>query len=163
MIAFLKDGRTIIGMGLAFVALTLGFGVWIQQYDLQILDEMSDVEQIRSLLASMTPEQKSAHWWMTLALDYFYPIAYGGFFAGLALRYLGGAGLWLALPAAICAPADMIENTIQLFLLSGDESLIGVKPIITPIKLVTFLAAAMIALVALGVGVYQRLIKRNED
>lgn len=159
MTEFLKEGRTISVMGLVFLALTLGFGVWIQNYDLQILDEISDVDHIRSLLAAMTPEQKSAHWWMTLLLDYVYPIAYAGFFAGLTLRFLGEAGIWLIIPAAICAPADMIENTVQLMLLSGDESLIGVKRIITPIKLVTFLAAAMLALIALIAAVYQRVTK----
>lgn len=157
MRAFLSDGRTIIWTGLAFLGLTIAFGMWIQRYDLHIIDEISNVEQIRKVVAAMTPEQMSAHWWMTLTLDYFYPLAYGAFFAGVALRYFGKAGIWLALPALICVPADVIENTVQLFILSGDDSLIGVKAVMTPIKLVTFIIAALIALVGLGIGAYRRI------
>ncbi len=154
---FLTDGRTIVWMGLGFLGLTIAFGIWIQRYDLHIIDEISDPDQIRAVVAAMTPEQRSAHWWMTLVLDYFYPLAYGGFFGGLALRYFGAAGIWAAIPAMIVVPADVIENTIQLFILSGDQSLLWVKAYVTPIKLVTFIIAALIALVALGLAVYRRL------
>lgn len=154
---FLTDGRTIVWMGLGFLGLTIAFGIWIQRYDLHIIDEISDPDQIRAVVAAMTPEQRSAHWWMTLVLDYFYPLAYGGFFGGLALRYFGAVGIWAAIPAMIVVPADVIENTIQLFILSGDQSLLWVKAYVTPIKLVTFIIAALIALVALGLAVYRRL------
>lgn len=163
MKALLTDGRTIVWSGLAFLALTIGFGVWIQQYDLQIIDEISDPDQIRTVVAAMTPEQMSAHWWMTLVLDYFYPLAYGAFFAGLALRYFGAAGVWVAIPSMIVVPADIIENTIQLFILSGDFSLIGVKAIATPIKLVSFIVAALIALGALLFALYRRLTSRSNE
>jgi len=154
---FLTDGRTIVWMGLGFLGLTIAFGIWIQRYDLHIIDEISDPDQIRAVVAAMTPEQRSAHWWMTLVLDYFYPLAYGGFFGGLALRYFGAAGIWAVIPAMIVVPADVIENTIQLFILSGDQSLLWVKAYVTPIKLVTFIIAALIALGALGLAVYRRL------
>lgn len=153
-----SDGQTIIWSGLMFVGLTIAFGVWIQAYNLPtILDEISDPDQIRDVVAAMTPEQRSAHWWMTLLLDYAYPLAYGAFFAGIALRYFGAAGIWLALPALITIPADMIENTIQLFILSGDERLIALKTVVTPIKLVAFITAALIALCGLGYAAYLRL------
>lgn len=160
---FLSDGRTIVWMGLAFVGLTIAFGIWIQRYDLQIIDELSDPDQIRAVVAAMTEDQRSAHWWMTLVLDYFYPLAYGGFFAGLALRNFGAAGVWLAIPAMIVVPADIIENTIQLFILSGDQSLIWVKPIVTPIKLVTFIVAGLIALAGLGLAVYRRVTGHSDS
>lgn len=162
MKAFLTNGKTIIVLGLAFLALTLGFGAWIQAYDLHIIDEISDPDQIRAVVAAMTPEQRSAHWWMTLVLDYFYPLAYGGFFAGMALRFFGKAGPFLALPAFICIPADVVENTVQLFILSGDESLIWLKAIMTPLKLATFIPAALIALIGLGIALYRRFIRKDE-
>ncbi|MEL6691588.1 MAG: hypothetical protein AAFQ12_00945 [Pseudomonadota bacterium] len=161
MKAFLTNGKTIVFLGLAFLALTLGFGAWIQAYDLHIIDEISDPDQIRAVVGAMTPEQRSAHWWMTLVLDYFYPLAYGGFFAGMALRFFGKAGPLLALPAFICIPADVIENTVQLFILSGDESLIWLKAIMTPLKLATFIPAALIALVGLGIALYRRFLRKD--
>lgn len=154
----LSDGQTIIWSGVVFAGLTIAFGIWIQVYNLPtILDEISDPDQIRDVVAAMSPEQRSAHWWMTLLLDYPYPLAYGAFFAGIALRYFGPAGIWLAIPAFITIPADMIENTIQLFILSGDESLIALKTVVTPIKLVSFITAALIALLGLGFAAYRRL------
>lgn len=160
---FLTDGRTITWAGLSFLALTIAFGIWIQRYDLQIIDEIDDPDQIRAVVAAMSAEQLSAHWWMTLVLDYFYPLAYGAFFAGLALRYFGAAGIWLAIPSMIVVPADIIENTIQLMILSGDQSLIWVKAYVTPIKLITFLIAALIALIGLGVAAYRRLTGTPEE
>ncbi len=163
MRAFLADGRTIVWSGLAFAALTIGFGIWIQQYDLHIIDEISDPDQIRAVVAAMTPEQMAAHWRMTLSLDFFYPLAYGAFFAGLALRYFGAAGLWVAVPSMIVVPADLVENTVQLFILSGDQSLIGVKAIATPIKLVSFIVAGIIAIAAMATAAYRRLTRFSED
>ena len=163
MRAFLADGKTIIWSGVAFAALTIAFGIWIQQHDLHIIDEISDPDQIRAVVAAMTPEQRAAHWWMTLCLDYFYPLAYGAFFAGLALRYFGSAGIWLMVPCMIVVPADIIENTVQLFILSGDPSLIGVKVFATPLKLVNFIVAAIIALFALIYAVYLRIGGNTDD
>ena len=163
MQSILTDGKTIVWSGLAFVALTIGFGIWIQQNDLHIIDEISDPDQIRAVVGAMTPEQMSAHWWMTLVLDYFYPLAYGTFFAGLALRYFGASGIWIAVPSIIVVPADIVENTIQLFILSGDFSLIWVKAIATPIKLVSFIVAALIALGALAFAAYQRLTGHDQE
>ena len=159
---FLTNGKTIIFLGLAFLALTLGFGVWIQAYDLHIIDEISDPDQIRAVVAAMTPEQRSEHWWMTLVLDYFYRLADGGFFAGMALRFFGKAGPLLALPSLICIPADIIENTVQLFILSGDESLIWLKAIMTPLKLATFIPAALIALIGIGIALYRRFFRKGD-
>ena len=159
---FLTNGKTIVFLGLAFLALTLGFGAWIQAYDLNIIDEISDPDQIRAVVAAMTPEQRSAHWWMTLVLDYFYPLAYGGFFAGMALRFFGKAGPLLALPSFICIPADIIENTVQLFILAGDESLIWLKAIMTPLKLATFIPAALIALAGIGIALYRRFFRKGD-
>ena len=162
MLEFLKNGRTITLCGLAFLGLTIAFAVWIEIYDLSILDEISDPEEIRARLAAMSPSQMTSHWWMTLLLDYAYPLAYGGFFAGLALRFFGKAGLLLAVPAFIAIPADMIENTLQLFILTGQSGLIEVKSVVTPIKLVSFLIAALIALIALIIAAVRRFGKTRE-
>ncbi|MEL7043224.1 MAG: hypothetical protein AAGL90_17020 [Pseudomonadota bacterium] len=152
----LSDGRTIIATGLAFLVIGFAFGLWIGQFDLEILDTISDPDQVRSVVAAMTPAQKSAHFWMTIVLDYPYPLAYGAFFGGIALRFYGRAGKWLAIPALIAVSADVIENTIQLLILSGDDVLIWLKVIMTQIKFAAFLPAALIALTGLGLGAYRR-------
>ena len=113
MKAFLTNGRVITVLGLSFVGLTIGFSIWIARFDLQILDRFGDPDQVRTVLAAMTDDQKSAHWWMTLLLDYLYPVAYGGFFAGVIWRFFGKFGGWLALLALAAGVADAIENTID--------------------------------------------------
>lgn len=156
LLKFLTRTSVLWGLGLSFLALTVAFGLWIKVYDLHIIDEIADPDQIRAVVAAMSETQRKAHWWMTLVLDYAYPLAYGGFFAGLAVRFLGRWGVWLALPALICIPADIIENTAQLFILSGEEAWLAVKAIATPIKLLSFVLSGLIALLALGVAAKRR-------
>ena len=76
--------------------------------------------------------------------------------------FLAKPGRFWRLPAFICIPADVIENTVQLFILSGDESLIWLKAIMTPLKLATFIPAAIIALVGLGIALYRRFIRKSD-
>ena len=156
MLSFLKNGRVIFAAFVIFMLIGAGFGIWSGRYDLIMLDQISDAENVRSALAAMTPEQKSAHWWMTLVLDYAYPLAYGAFFVGITLRFFGGAGAWLSIPAIAAALADVVGNTIQLMLLSGNESLLWLKVIMTQVKFGAFLLAALIALIGLGLGLFRR-------
>ena len=146
--------------GLCFVALTIAFAVWIRAYDLTILDRLAKSDDVRAVLASMSERQRSAHWWMTLSLDFVYPLAYGGFFAGLALRAFGRVGPALAVPAFICIVADIAENLIQLHLLQGGEAFLGTKAILTPIKFTSFYLAATLALVGLVTLALRRFAHR---
>lgn len=143
--------------GLLFLALTIAFGIVIDIYNLHIIDEIADPDKVRAVIASMTPEQRSAHFYMTLILDMPYPLAYGVFFAGLALRFFGKAGVWLALPAFICIPADLVENTVQMVVLAGHENWLWLKVFMTPLKLATFIPASLIAIAALAIALKRRL------
>ena len=71
---------------------------------------------------------------MTLVIDMIFPLAYGCLLAGLTLRFLGKPGKWLAIPAVIAMFTDLFENVIQLVALRGNETLLLVKAVITPIK-----------------------------
>lgn len=163
MRSLLKRTPTIIGALVAFIAIGAGFGIWSSQYDLQLLDEISDADQVRTLLAAMTQEQKSAHWWMTLMLDYAYPAAYGALFVGITLRFFERVGVWLSIPAIAAALADAVENTIQLMLLSGNESLLWLKVIMTQVKFGAFLVAALIALIGLVLGLFRRFSNNKKS
>lgn len=153
----LSRTSTIWISGLLFLGLTIAFGIVIRIYDLHIIDEIADPDAVRAVIASMTPEQRSAHFYMTLILDMPYPLAYGAFYAGLALRFFGKAGAWLALPAFVCIPADLVENTVQLVVLAGHEKWLWLKAFMTPLKLVTFIAASLVAIAALLVALKRRV------
>ncbi len=143
--------------GFLFLALTVAFAAVIRLYDLHIIDEIADPSAVMAVVSSMTPGHRTAHFYMTLILDMPYPLAYGAFFAGLALRFFGRAGVWFALPAFVCIPADLIENTVQLLVLAGHENWLWLKALMTPLKLATFIAASLIGIAALTIALKRRL------
>ncbi len=149
MIDLLKRPRTIILSLVATMALAAAFQAWIPSVGGEILDRLSTLDETSALLASMTADQKDSHFWMTLVLDYAFPVAYSAFFAGLALQFGGRLGLMLALPAALVLPLDIIENTIQLFALKGSDGLLYLKAFLTPAKFQLFYLATIIALISL--------------
>lgn len=102
-----------------------------------------------TLLNSMTDAQKSSHFKMTLMLDILFPLSFGAFFAGLALRFPKRLGLILAVPACLVVGFDLVENTIQLISLKGNFGLMGVKSFVTPTKFFLFNVAFLIAVASL--------------
>jgi hypothetical protein len=149
----IKKTSVLWGLFLATVVISIGFILWIPDVGGAILDRLTTVDEVHSLLTEMSDAQKESHFMMTLMLDMIFPIAYGGLFAGLALRFGGNAGIWLAIPALAVIPVDLFENTIQLFALTGSEGLLSVKAILTPVKVILFNLAGLIALGALALGV----------
>lgn len=133
-----------------FVALSLAMLAWITYYKLHIIDEIWEPSKVQAVLDAQTAEQHRAHFRMTLFFDLLYPFVYGPLFAGLTLKYL--KRWWLAIPAFLCIPADTIENFAQLFILSGTNEAMTVKAVATPIKLVCFMIALVLALIALGIA-----------
>jgi len=121
-----------------------------------IIDEMYVAEDIRMHIKEMTETQRTVHAWMTGTLDVAYPFVYGAFFAGVALRFFGRFGMYLALPSLLCIPADLTEGLAQVMLLTGQEEWMAVKTTATPIKLVLYISGLLITMVGLGVGLKAR-------
>ena len=131
------------------VALTAAFGLVMYFGQFGIIDEMYIAEDIRAHIDAMTPRQRMMHAWMTGTLDIAYPLAYGAFFMGMAMKYFERFGRWLALPSFLVIPADLIEGFAQIMLLTGHESFMGLKLIATPAKLTLFLLGLCITIFAL--------------
>lgn len=129
-----------------FVAETLGFGIIMRIWDFGIIDEMSDPEKIRNHISEMSELQRAVHAWMTATLDVAYPLTYGALFAGLSLRALSPL---YAVPAIAVIPVDLIEGLVQVLALLGAYDALWLKAYVTPAKLILFVAAMVIALVAL--------------
>ncbi len=167
------DSRSMINSGLTktstltlllltFMALILGFSIFTEATGGIILDTIGPVSDAQALLASMSEAQKLAHFRLTLWLDMLFPLAYGGLFAGLTLRYFQTYGKWLVLPALLVIPVDITENVIQLLALSGSESLLGVKALLTPTKFILFQLSAGLALISVLVAAARRLWGRQK-
>lgn len=146
----------------ATLACVYGFNLWGPSAGGVLLDTLATEVDVQAQLDVMSLEEKNSHFWMTLILDMIFPIVYGGFFAGVALRFFEGKAKWLAVPAFTVALIDVAENTVQLFLLNDVGGLIALKPILTPAKFTLFNVAALIAVVALVFGLYRRFRPKSE-
>lgn len=140
----------------AYAVLTLSFGIVMQVWDFVIIDEMFDQAQIRAHIEAMTLEQRSVHALLTSTVDVAYPFAYATFQAGMAYRYLGRWGRWIALLSIVCVPVDLLEGFAQVMLLQGNEPYMALKLIATPVKLALFIPGFLGALIAVGFAVRQR-------
>lgn len=133
----------IIGAGFSFAPRLVGG---------ELLDMQMNAADAAARLAEMNGGQKSNHIWLTLILDSLYPLAYGGFFAGIAARFSGSWRKFTALPALATIIVDFTENFVQVLALSGSTNLLGIKDIITPVKFGGFILAALIALLLLVIA-----------
>lgn len=156
MASKLTSGKTLWSLFAVFAALSLAMLAWIIHFDLHIIDEIWNPEQVETTLAAQSSAQHRAHFWMTLILDIPYPFVYGPLFAGLVLKYFKGGAKWLSVPAFLTIPTDTIENVSQLYILGGNMAPLGIKAIVTPIKLTSFILAVILALLALFIAFRQR-------
>lgn len=161
MIAVLKRTPVIWALFVAQLLIGLGFGLFSDAVGGTLLDTITQGDQARSLVASLTEAQRSAHFWVTVLLDTAYPLAYGGFFAAMALRFYGKSGRLAALPALATIIVDLTENTVQALALSGAADVLDAKDWLTPLKFGLFFVAAAIALVVLIIAVVNLFRKRQ--
>ena len=112
-----------------------------------LLDMQTTGAAARDLMARYTPYQRDVHAHATLLYDGLYPLAYGAFFAGLAIRLGGRSARWVAWTMLAGMIADFAENSIQLLALGGRADLLGAKTVITPLKFALTGTAVLAALV----------------
>lgn len=147
---------------LAMVLVGMAFGPVQAALDGPLLDMIGSGEAARARLAEMGAPERRIHFWTTVALDTLYPLAYGGFLAGLAGRFapLRWRGL-VMLPAALTILVDLMENTVQALALAGVADLLALKTILTPVKFGLFGVAALLALALAGAALVRRLTGRG--
>ena len=140
---------------MTYLCLTAAFGVVMWVWDFQIIDEMFNAEQILTHVAALTAEQKQVHIITTATLDVAYPFAYGFFQAGMAWRYLGRWGNWIAPLSLLCMPVDLAEGFAQVMILSDHSQFVALKTVATPVKLALYLPGLVGAVVALWIAARQ--------
>lgn len=99
-----------------------------------MLDLQLTGDAARALLMRLTPSQREVHGFATAIYDSLYPLAYGAFFIGLALRVGGRMAGWVVPVMLAGMAADYVENAIQLMALWSGPDLLGTKSVITPLK-----------------------------
>lgn len=125
------------------------------------LDLVSEPGEVRALFASLTPDQKTAHFWVTVIIDTAFPLSFGLLFAGMALRFFGKWGKLASLPAFAVLIFDLTENTVQALALAGVADALDTKAWITPLKFGLFWLAATIALIAALIGIFRLVTRRK--
>ena len=125
------------------------------------LDLVSEPGEVRALFASLTPEQKTAHFWVTVIIDTVFPLSFGLLFAGMALRFFGKWGKLASVPAFAVLIFDLTENTVQALALSGVADALDTKAWLTPVTFGLFWLAAGIAIVAALIGVFRLVTRRK--
>ena len=161
MTAFLKRIPVLWGLFVAAFLITTAFVLLAPGVGGQYLDSLWSGEQAQALLAGMSPAQRSTHFWITVLLDTAYPLAYGGFMAGMALRFFGRFGTLAALPAFATIIVDLTENTVQALALSGTVNVLDAKSWLTPLKFYLFDAAGIIAVIALVIAIVNVFRKKS--
>ena len=157
---FLARTPVIWGSLVLSILVGAGFGLFHGAVGGVYLDTLASGAACRDVINAMTDGERTAHFWVTVLLDTAYPLTYGAFFAGMALRFLGRFGRVAALPAFAVAIVDLTENMVQALALSGAADALGSKAWLTPLKFGLFGLAALIALVALIIALV-RLMRRR--
>jgi ABC-type molybdate transport system permease subunit len=161
MTDFLKRTPVIWTLFFLMIVIGFGFGVFDTAVGGTYLDMSASSVQARETVAAMTGAQRNAHFWVTVLLDTAYPLAYGGFLAGMALRFFGSYGKAAAVPAFATIIVDLTENTVQALALTGAADVLDAKEWLTPLKFGLFFLAAAIALVALIIAIVN-LFRRKQ-
>lgn len=157
MLDVLSRTKTLWATFLLTIVLTIIFGIVMHVGQFGIIDEMFVAEDIRAHIDAMTPRQRTIHAWLTGTVDVIYPFAYGAFFIGVALKYFGRFGIWLALPSFLVIPCDLTEGFAQVMLLTGHDAYMDLKLIATPAKLILYIMGLLITAAGLLLGGKRRL------
>lgn len=139
-------------LALSFAAMVLLGALLRQTGDVigGLLDLTLDGASARALLQRLTPWQRDVHAHATLIYDGLYPLAYGAFFAGLAMRVGGPAARWVAFVMLAGMVADYAENIVQLLALSGRADWLDAKTILSPLKFALTGLAILATLAIIG-------------
>ncbi|MEM0929557.1 MAG: hypothetical protein AAGI89_09720 [Pseudomonadota bacterium] len=152
MLDFISKTWVLIALFVAIMVINVSFALGLEAAGGAVLDFRMNGSDAFALLNAMTPEQKNAHFWMTVVNDTAYPIAYVGLLAGIVWRFAGGLRSVLVWPAFGAGVFDLMENTTQALALKGYESLLQFKDVLTPVKFGLAGVAVVLALLFLGVG-----------
>ncbi|MFN3610045.1 MAG: hypothetical protein ACK4Y9_13360 [Hyphomonas sp.] len=138
-----------------------GFQIFAPQVGGAYLDMVAAPADVRPLFEGLSPEQKTAHFWVTVLVDTLFPLSFGLLFAGMALRFFGRWGKLASVPAFAVIIFDLTENIVQTLALSGTADALDAKAWITPVKFGLFWLAAAIAIVAALIGLYRLATRRK--
>ncbi|MEO1042713.1 MAG: hypothetical protein AAFX52_10505 [Pseudomonadota bacterium] len=162
MLELMSRTWTLIALVIATTLIGYSFRPVIDAAGGALLDFQMNGDDALALLRGMTPEQKTAHFWGTVINDTAYPLAYGSLYAGLLWRFGGPLRRWLVSLAFGAVLFDLLENTTQALALSGCETVIAAKDILTPVKFGFAITAGVLSLVLVFLAGIRKILPRKK-
>lgn len=159
--SFLSDGRTMVVFLLTMIVIGGAFGAVGRAIGGTLLDMISHPEANIRRLGEMNAAHREAHLWVTLTLDSLYPIAYGGFLAGVALRFAPRYALAAASPALALVLVDIVENALIVVALLGNDGIVHAKAYATHLKWWLFGFALVFSIVLVPAALLRHVRKRR--
>jgi hypothetical protein len=149
LLDFLSNTKIIITCFITMIIIGVGFSFTPSLVGGELLDMQMNASDASARLSEMSRWHRTNHIWITLLLDSLYPLAYGGFLAGIAARFAKSWRKFAVIPAFATIIADFAENFVQVVALVGSENALVLKNFLTPIKFGGFFLAAILALILL--------------
>ncbi|MCI4646307.1 MAG: hypothetical protein MRY64_16120 [Hyphomonadaceae bacterium] len=133
---WLGSTPVILISGLVMLALMIQIRLAAQQIGGDLLDFQLTGEAAIARLSELRelPQGIAVHKFISGKLDMAYPLAYGLFFASLAIRFSQTHRVIFILPMLFAAGLDIAENLTQLQGLAGNEAALNAKTVLTPLK-----------------------------
>lgn len=145
------SGFAMLVIGLLIRSSAASIGGDLLDFQMTGADAIARLHELRSTLNGI-----EVHQFISGRLDMAYPLAYGLFFASLAIRFSRSHSLLLAVPMALAAGFDVAENLTQLQGLAGDEAALGAKSFLTPVKFAFVALGMAVALWICGTTLWRR-------
>jgi len=142
----IAEKRTLWLLLVMTLLMTAAFAAVPSIFGITLIDGLSEPNAVWKTIEDMSESQRHTHQWLTATLDVAFPLVYGSLFAGAALRFFGSAGKWLAVPALLVIPVDLVEGAVQICLLGLDREGLEAKAVLTQTKVVLFVTAAVLAI-----------------
>ncbi|PHQ67285.1 MAG: hypothetical protein COB92_04865 [Robiginitomaculum sp.] len=160
LLDFLSSTRIIIASLIIMMVIGVVFSFMPRLVGGELLDMQMSAIDANARLSEMSSWHKSNHIFITLFLDSLYPLAYGGFLAGIAARFAKPWRKFAVIPAFATIIVDFAENLVQVVALAGSENILILKNIITPIKFGGLFFAAILALILLLIALVKWMRKQ---
>jgi hypothetical protein len=161
LLDFLSQNKILLLCFVAMLMIGYGFSFTEPLIGGELLDMQMNAADAHTRLAELSSYQRKMHLLTTLILDSLYPLAYGGFLAGIAGRFARSRQRLWAAPAMFTVFIDFCENGVQSLALMGHDNMLGLKDILTPLKFGGFALAALIAIVLSIAAAYRKIMSKK--
>lgn len=147
----LQNTLTIASFGVACIGCVIGFVLCRGAVGGKYLDQVCSLKKAQEIVDGLSQGQAKKHLLVTCCLDTAFPVCYGLFLAGLALRVSPLHGVPSVLPALFAVLSDFCENATHVLAIKNGK-VPRLKPLFSILKCI-FLSVALWLLLLSFLGI----------